>query len=90
MHVPYYIVICSLSGSNIFLCIVSKNAPFLGGKNLLTQNVCSDFLYITCQKYFSLYDKFSEILSEMYTSLHVKNWLFSSDLNETLIFSIDF
>ena len=36
-----------------------------------------------------MYEEFSEILSEMYTSLHVKNWLFLSDLKEISIFSIN-
>ena len=45
VQVPYYIVVCGLSGCTIFLCIVSETAPFLGGKNLLN---------IKCVFWFSL------------------------------------
>jgi len=40
-------------------------------------------------KYFSFWEEF-EILSQMYTSLHVKYGFFFSNFNETWIFSIDF
>jgi hypothetical protein len=43
-----------------------------------------------CLKHFSIYEEFSEILSQMYIGLRVKCPLFLSDFNETWIFSTDF
>jgi malate synthase len=45
-----------------------------------TQNVCFDFLYNFCLKYFSLYEELSEIWSKF--GLQVKYRLFLSDFNE--------
>jgi hypothetical protein len=47
-------------------------------------------LYNFCLKYVSFYEEIREILSKMYTDLHVKYTLLMSDFNESLIFSINF
>jgi hypothetical protein len=52
--------------------------------------MCFDYLYNFCLKHFWLWEEFKEILSQMYTGLHVKYPLFLSDFNETWIFWADF
>ena len=49
------------------------------------QNVCFDFLYNFCLKYFSFQEEMSEIWSKMHAGLHVKYPLFWYDFNETWI-----
>jgi len=46
-------------------------------------NMCFYFHYNFCLKYFSLYEKLSDILSKIYSGLHVKYALVLSDFNET-------
>jgi hypothetical protein len=48
------------------------------------------FLYNFCLKHFSFYDKFSEILSQMYLDLHIKYPLSMPDVNETWFFPTEF
>jgi len=55
-----------------------------------TQNVCFDFLYNFCLKYFSFWQETSEILQTVSTGLHAKYRLFLCDFNETWIISTDF
>jgi hypothetical protein len=52
--------------------------------------VCFDFLYNFCLKHFSFQEELIEILSQMYTGLHVNHPLFLSDFNTIRIFSTDF
>jgi len=56
-----HIVICGLTGSNIFFHISSKTARFSGKKKYSMQNVCFDFLYNFCPKFFSFQEELSEI-----------------------------
>jgi len=42
------------------------------GKNLMKVNVCFDFLYNFCIKYFSFLEEFSNILTHMYAGIQVK------------------
>jgi hypothetical protein len=51
--------------------------------------VCFDSLCIFCLKNFSLQEEISEML-QIYVGLHIKCSLFLSDLNEILIFFMDF
>jgi hypothetical protein len=63
---------------------------WVGGGPNWTQNVCFNFLYNFCLKYFLLKDELSEIWSKMYIGLYVQYPLLLSDFNETWIFSRDF
>ena len=84
-----HIVICGLSGSTIFFHITSQTARFSKKKSYWTRNVWFDFLYNFCLKCFSLYEK----LSAIWSNVHRSSWkypLFSSDFDETWIFSTYF
>jgi hypothetical protein len=48
-------------------------------KNVIGDKTCFDFLYSVCLKHFS-YETLNELLSQMYTGLHVKCPLLLSDL----------
>ena len=52
--------------------------------------MCFDFVYKFCLRHLSFYEEYSYILSHMYIRIHVNYPLFSSDLNEILIFSKNF
>ena len=73
---------CGLPGSTIFSHVISKLARFSRKKNYLPLNVCFDFLYNFCPKYFSFYDELSEILLKMYIGFHVEYPLFLSYLRK--------
>ena len=90
-------VICGLSGSTIFLHIISLMA-WLKKNNkkkiyiyiYRTQNVCFDFLYKFCLQHFSFWEGISKIWSQMYVGLHLRYHSFWSYFNETRIFWTDF
>ena len=85
-HATYYIVISVLSGWTTFLYIISQAARF--------SEKCYwmfDFSLQLWLKYFSIYEEFSEMLSNTYIGLlHVKHPLFLLDFDGTWIFSTDF
>ena len=56
-HVPYYIVICGLSGSTVFFPHYLIKGAILGGRrNYWTWNACFDLLYNSSPKYFSFWE----------------------------------
>jgi hypothetical protein len=59
-------------------------------KKLLNIKCVFWFSIQLCLKHFLFQDEVSEILSQMYTGLHVKCSTFLSDFNETWFFSTDF
>ena len=77
-HVPYYIVICGLSGSNIFFHILINGTIF--GKKLLNMKC------VFCLKHFSFQEEFSGVLSQMYIGHHVKYPLFLTHFKRNLNF----
>ena len=84
-HAPYCTVICDLSGSTAFFPLyLTKDT--VAGKKLLTINLYSNIFYNFCLNYFSLWDEYSEILSQMYIGLHLNCPPFWSDFNETWFF----
>jgi hypothetical protein len=83
----HIIFICDMSGSTTFFHIISWTAKFQ--KKSLIINMCFDFLYKFCLKYFSISEGFCEILSQMCIHLQVKYPLFLSHFNHTWIFSND-
>jgi hypothetical protein len=89
-HAPYYTVIWGLS----WLCHIFPHYLLNGTikkikKLLNTEHVFWIYLQI-CLKCFSLDKELSEILPQMYTGLHVKYPLFTTDFNQTWIFLTDF
>ena len=86
-HVPYYSVICGLSGyTSFFFQIISQAARF-SERIYWTENVCLGSLY----KFFSeIFPIPSRTERDMYIGVHVKCLLFLSHFNETWIFSTDF
>jgi len=87
-HAPYFIFVCSLSGSTIFFRIVSQTARFSEEKFL---NIKCVFC-ISVQRFFETLfsEEFSEIWLYMYIGLHIQYPLFLSDLNEIGILSTGF
>jgi hypothetical protein len=79
-HAPCY-NICGLSSSSLFFTLSHKQQDFR--RKVIEYRVCFDFLYDFCLKNLSFSEKLGEILSQMYTGLHAKYSLFSSDVNET-------
>ena len=74
-----HIIICGLPGSTVIFHIISCTALFKK-KEKVTEHAlisCKTFF----MNHFSLYEKFREILPEMYIGLHVKYPLFWSDVN---------
>jgi hypothetical protein len=87
--------IASFLWSVIFSCVTCLILPYLSTlshfrRKVIEHKICFDFLYNFCLKNFSLYEEFSEILSQMYTGFHVKYPLFLSEFNKTQIFSTYF
>jgi len=74
------IVICGLTGSKIFLHILSQTACSWG-RDWNEHQTCFGLLYNFCLKNFSFYEKFCEKLSQMYVGLQDK-YLLLSDFNE--------
>jgi hypothetical protein len=59
-HAFCYITVFSLSGSTIFLNIISQNGTTFG-KIVTEHKRCFDFLYKFCLENFSFEEEFSEI-----------------------------
>ena len=67
-----YCHLCPVRLYQIFSHIIFQTARFSkGGKNYSTQNVCFDFLYNFCMKYFSFYEEFSEIFFYVLLTVHL-------------------
>jgi len=66
----HYTVSCSPYGCTIFYHIISL-APQFWGKDVIEHKIL--FFYKFCLKYFSFYEKFSEISSKTYNGFHAKN-----------------
>jgi hypothetical protein len=84
------IVLSSVACQDVpYFSILSYKCCNIFGRKLLSNMFC-DFLYNFCPKYFQFCQELSEMWSNRYNGLHVKYPLFSSDLQETWIFSTDF
>ena len=70
--------------------ISSQTARFSFKKELLNTKLVLIFSTPFCLKYFPFYEEIIEIWSKMQIGLRVKHQLFSSDFNETWIFSTYF
>ena len=70
VYTPYCVAICDLSGCAVFSDVTSQEAR-LKKKTYWTQNVCFEFLYNFCLKYFSFYEEMNEIWSKM----HIGSWI---------------
>ena len=72
----------------IFSYYPINGTSFGGGKNVTGHKMCVfEFIYNICLKCFSLQEDCSQILSQTSAGLHVKNSLFSSELNFLTRFS---
>jgi hypothetical protein len=81
-----HIAICYLpSSKNIFPCYLINLI-----KKAIEQETCVLGSFTNNLQYFSFYEEFSKIWSEMHIGLHVTHPLFLSDFNETWIFTKDF
>jgi hypothetical protein len=76
-----HIVICSLHRCTAFFHLFTQTARF-SKESHSKQNVCFDFLYSFCLKYFLVWEKMSEIWSKTCIGLRVKCLLLLSDFNE--------
>ena len=79
----YCIVVCALSGPTIFLYVTSFNGTVFGGKKKISDRKCVFIFYTACLNYFSFWEEFNEISSQMCVRFHVKYPLFLSDFNES-------
>jgi len=55
------IVICGLPRSTVSFHIISQTTTFLQEKKNIEYEMCFDFLYNFCLKYFSLHEELSKI-----------------------------
>jgi len=84
-----HIVTCGLSGSDIFFHIFSQIAGFSEKKNYGTWNVFWFAVQLLSEMFLILRRTQWDTVTD-YTGLHVKYPLFSSDFNESWIFSTKF
>ena len=75
---------------HFFFSILSHERHFFFGKKLLNIKCILWFSLQTLSKTFPIQDEFSELLSQLYTSLHTRYPLFLQDLNEPWNFQSDF
>jgi len=57
---------------NIFFTLSHKQHDFRKKKNITEPKICFEFLNNFCVKRFSFWEKFSNVLSQIYVDLHVK------------------
>jgi hypothetical protein len=84
-----HIVISGLSGSTVFLYIISQTGRFSGEKKVSEHKMCFDFLYNSYETFHSLRRNERDMIIKC-TRSSVKYPFFFSDFNETRIFSPDF
>jgi hypothetical protein len=86
-HAPYYIFICSLSGSTIFFHISHKRHEFR--EKIIEHKMCV-LIFSTTSVWNMSHSKNNSVRYNKYTGFHLKYPLFLSDFNESWILSTDF